>query len=336
MYTAGRSDEGLSAVLTKAAGLTTDPKPPTAAQLKELVAEVTAKGDPARGEAIFRRADLGCFKCHAISKAGGNVGPELSALGGSSPVDYVLASILDPNAAIKEQYTTRVITTTAEQIFTGVVVTRDNQRVVLRDATGKTITIPLTDIETEREGKSLMPEGLTKFLTRQELLDLSRFLGELGKAGPYAIQNARTIQRWRILRPNDPLLVKEIPTDETFTRLVLGAKPDSWDKAYGTVAGLLPLNELRQSGKSDIVYAQGEVELATAGTITFDVKGPVGRVWINGKSMPKEWDGRASLASGRHTITLRLDSATDPNGNVRVEVGKPTGAAIQFEVVNGD
>ena len=334
LYTAGRSDAALSSVLTAASGLTGDHKPPTPAQLKELVAEVNAKGDPARGEAIFRRTDLGCFKCHAVNKAGGNVGPELTALGGSSPVDYVIASVLDPNAAIKEQYATRVITTNSEQIFTGIVVSRDNQRVVLRDATGKTITIPLVDIESERDGKSLMPEGLTKFLTRQELLDLCRFLAELGKPGPYAVPTAKTVQRWRILRPSEPVLVKEVPDDATFGRLVLGAKPEAWEPAYGTVAGLLPLAELRQPGKGPVVYARGEVEIVTPGAIKFDVRGPVSRVWIDSKAMAQGWDGTARLAPGRHSITLRLDT-TEATEGVRVEVEAPTGSPVRFEVVNG-
>ena len=40
---------------------------------------------------------------------------------------------------------------------------------------GKTIIIPTADIEEETEGRSMMPQGLTKFLTHDELLDLIRF-----------------------------------------------------------------------------------------------------------------------------------------------------------------
>ena len=46
--------------------------------------------------------ELNCIKCHAISGAAGGVGPDLSALGLSSPVDYVVNSILIPDQAIKE------------------------------------------------------------------------------------------------------------------------------------------------------------------------------------------------------------------------------------------
>src|SRR5207249_876116 len=81
LYLEGRSDAPLVEVLSKAAGLDADKAPPTAEELKALAAEVLAMGDPARGEAVFRRGDLGCLKCHAVSGAGGDVGPDLSPVG---------------------------------------------------------------------------------------------------------------------------------------------------------------------------------------------------------------------------------------------------------------
>ena len=73
--------------------LAADAPPPTPEEVAELVAEVPVKGDPARGERIFRRSDLSCMRCHSVSRAGGQVGPELSAVGGSSPMDYIANSI---------------------------------------------------------------------------------------------------------------------------------------------------------------------------------------------------------------------------------------------------
>ena len=97
---------------------------------------------------------------------------------------------------------TRVIVTDDGETHTGIIVDRDEVRVNLRDAAGKVVTIPTADIEEEAEGKSLMPQGLTKFLTRQELVDVVRFLSELGKPGPYAIRKTPTIQRWRSDAPS--------------------------------------------------------------------------------------------------------------------------------------
>ena len=45
-----------------------------------------------------------------------------------------------------------------------------------------------------------MPAGLTDTLTRGELVDLVRFLSELGKIGPYAVGKDRVFRRWQVLR----------------------------------------------------------------------------------------------------------------------------------------
>ncbi|MBL9089672.1 MAG: hypothetical protein JNL96_00505, partial [Planctomycetaceae bacterium] len=166
MYSVGRSDPQLSDVLSKSAGIAVDQPPPTASELQQLIADVAAHGDAERGERIFRRADLSCMKCHAIARAGGQVGPELTAIGSISPVDYVANSILQPNLAVKEQFVTRVFITDDGRTITGIVVDRDRNRVNVRDAAGNLVAIPTADIDEEEEGKSLMPQGLTKFLTR--------------------------------------------------------------------------------------------------------------------------------------------------------------------------
>ena len=67
--------------------------------MAQLIREV-ADGDAARGEDVFRRADLSCLKCHAVSQAGGQIGPDLSALGSTSPVDYIINSIYDPDVLL--------------------------------------------------------------------------------------------------------------------------------------------------------------------------------------------------------------------------------------------
>lgn len=335
LYAAGRSDAALIDALTHAAGLSGEAKKPTVAEVKTLVEEVMSKGNPVRGEAIFRRADLGCFKCHSLNKAGGNVGPELTALGGSSPVDYVVTSVLDPNAAIKEQYVTRTITTTEGQIFTGIVVSRDPHKITLRDATGKMISIAAADIDEEQEGKSLMPEGLTKFLTRQELLDLCRFLSELGRPGPYAVPTADTIQRWKVLRPAEPSLTARIPTDEDFARNILTAPLESWETIYAMVNGQVPLNELHQPAKGNIVYLRGEFQVDSPSTVQFELSGPFDTVWIDGKRMPKNWDGAARLDSGRHSLVLRVPTTADSEARVRAALRQPVGSVGRLEIING-
>ncbi|NCY01814.1 MAG: hypothetical protein EBX36_02625, partial [Planctomycetia bacterium] len=241
LYATGRTEPAVADALTKAAGIAAAAAPPTQEEIVRLAGEVMAKGDPARGEAIFRRAEIACMKCHAVAKAGGNIGPELSAVGSISPPEYIVASILNPDASIKEAYVTRNVITDTGEVHTGILVDRDELRVRLRDATGRVLTIPVADIEEEVEGKSLMPKGLTTFLTAQEFLDLARFVSELGKPGPYAIRSTPTIQRWKLLENPPADLATAVPdaapTDEQFQKGLLKASGLRWRTVYGKTAG---------------------------------------------------------------------------------------------------
>src|SRR5262249_39568476 len=117
----GREFPALVETLRKAGGMAAPgPRLLTAKEMRQMVADVAKKGDPARGEAIFRRKDQACLKCHAIGGAGGQVGPDLASIGASAPVDYLIESILQPNKAIKENYHSLVITTLKGRIYTGI------------------------------------------------------------------------------------------------------------------------------------------------------------------------------------------------------------------------
>ncbi len=76
-----REEAALVAALTAAGGIQAGPRALSPAELNDLVAEVAATGDAARGEAVFRRAEQSCLKCHAIAGAGGRVGPDLVSIG---------------------------------------------------------------------------------------------------------------------------------------------------------------------------------------------------------------------------------------------------------------
>ena len=229
VYALGRSDQALVAVLSRAAGISELGKPLSPTELTALVAEVAAKGDPARGEQVFRRPDLNCMSCHAISKAGGDVGPDLSAVGQISPPDYIINSILNPDLAIKEQYHTLMVMTVEGQVFQGIVTDKDEQRVVLKDATGASRAVPAASIEDQKPGGSLMPKGLANLMTRAEFVDLVRFLSELGKPGPYAIRAVPAIQRWKVLKGDRRGPIERDP----FRQRIPGPSPSSRSPSDG-------------------------------------------------------------------------------------------------------
>ncbi len=337
VYSLSLSDPALVDVLGRAAGIATDVKPMTPAELKALVAEVAAQGDPARGESVFRRSDLNCLSCHALSKAGGDVGPDLSAVGQSSPPDYIINSILLPDQSIKEQYHTLVVLTSDGQVYQGIVTDKDSQRIVLKESTGALRIVPVAAIEDQKPGGSLMPKGLVNLMTHSEFVDLVRFLSELGKPGPYAIRTTPAIQRWRVLKSVPPTLAASLPDPATFRDQVLHAAPERWTTAYARVAGALPLDELSAPPGGRVLYLQGELDVSAGGPIRIRPDSPEGiRFWIDDQPAPA--GARAlttTVSTGRHLLTLRIDAAARPSRTIQVEVDKPSRSAAEFTVVGG-
>ncbi len=334
VYLAGRSDAALVEVLSKAAGIDAERPPLSLDELKVLSAEVLAKGDPARGEQIFRRADLGCMKCHAVSGAGGDVGPDLSPVGATSPVDYVITSILTPDLSIKESFLTRHFVTSGGLVHQGIVVDRDDKRVVIKDATGQKITIPAADIDDEVEGKSLMPKGLSAFLTQAEFMDLVRFVGELGKPGPYAVRSQPTIQRWRYLKTTPAELETREPNAGELASLLSGDQ-SAWSPAYARVGGTLPLAELTADGQKAL-YLSADVDVTEPGEVELKLDSPQGvTLWIDDRSLPPEGPATATLARGTHKILVRVDLAKRGERELRAVVDKPAGSTAVYTVVGG-
>ncbi len=336
MYAVGRSDGSLAKILGDAAGVGEEPPPPTEEEIQQLVAEVLQHGDPARGEAIFRRDDLSCMKCHAVSKAGGDVGPDLSPVGATSPPDYLIKSILLPNEAVKEAYLTHIVITDEGQIYQGIITDRNDERIVIKEATGRQRSIPISSIDDMTEGPSLMPKGLTRFLTRAELVDLVRFLSELGKPGPYGIRTAPTMQRWRAMAPQDELLAADVPDSETFSERVLSAPAGAWTPVYAKVAGGLPLDEVAARLKGEVIYLRGEFDVTAAGRVAFTIEydGPFA-VWVDDEPFGSQAKFSTELEPGQHAVTLRVQAQSQASSELKLTLGKPSASTVQFTVVDG-
>jgi putative heme-binding domain-containing protein len=334
MYAVGRSDAALSSVLEQAAKIAGDVQLPTGDDLAAFISEVASNGDPARGEDVFRRTDLSCMKCHAVSQAGGQIGPDLSAVGSSSPVDYLIKSVYDPDSQIKEAYVSKVVLTTDGQTLQGIVVDRTQDKLVLKDADGRRHEIPLADIDEEIEGKSLMPQGLVKFMTHGEIVDLVAFLAQLGRPGQYAVRSTPRMQRWRVLTNIAPELLSDVPNDELFEDRVL--KSGQWLPIYARVDGSLPLDEVVRQAKSPVIYVQGEFDVQTAGPVGIRIDSPApSSVWIDSDSIAPGSEIITNAAAGRHAITLRIDVTGHEQADVRLELFKPADSSAVFATVDG-
>ena len=112
-----------------------------------------------------------------MGQRGSPVGPELSTIGKLRSREDLLTSVLTPSRRIEPKFATYLVQTTDGRSFSGVLVKRDENFVVLRDTQGK--EIPLATIEVEElrlSNTSLMPEGQLAGLTAQDAADLLEYL----------------------------------------------------------------------------------------------------------------------------------------------------------------
>jgi hypothetical protein len=66
-----------------------------------------AGGDPVRGKRIFEsNGQSECVRCHTVNGHGGTAGPNLSGIGASHPVDYLVESVVEPGKVVAPGYGT--------------------------------------------------------------------------------------------------------------------------------------------------------------------------------------------------------------------------------------
>jgi len=175
---------------------------PDADTLAQLIARVSSEGDAKRGEAVYRRSELLCIFCHAIGETGGQIGPNLQSIGASAQVDYLIESLLDPTAKIKEGYHTTAITTRDGRTLAGMLV-KDGDPVVLRDAAGVEHSLAAAQVERKDISPvSIMPPGLTASLAEPEFIDLVRFMADLGREGGVNLPPNTFVREWEALQPD--------------------------------------------------------------------------------------------------------------------------------------
>lgn len=135
-------------------------------------------GDPAKGKKVYDQ--LNCSTCHRIGKNGGDIGPDLSAVGSGLSFKDITTEVLWPNINIKEGYANTIVTLKNGEIIQGIRALENEQLIAIK-ATRSAVpkNIDKSSVANIAEIGSVMPEGLTNHLSHQELVDLIRYLGEL-------------------------------------------------------------------------------------------------------------------------------------------------------------
>jgi putative heme-binding domain-containing protein len=130
-------------------------------------------GDANRGQAIFQK---NCTPCHKFKDIGIEVGPNIAARQDKSN-DGLLREILDPNRAVDQRFAGYVAVTNDGLVKTGILLAETGNAITLLGQNGEKTVLLRSEIESlTSNGKSLMPEGLEKQITPEEMADLIKFL----------------------------------------------------------------------------------------------------------------------------------------------------------------
>jgi putative heme-binding domain-containing protein len=177
-----------------------------------LARDARRLGDARRGALVFYQPALTCTRCHVAERSDAPapaLGPDLAMIGKDTPDKDLVESIIEPSKVIKQGYEPVTIATDDGRTLTGLLVEERPDAVVLRDPAqdGQRVTIARDKIEGRRRGgPSLMPAGLVNTLaSRQQFLDLLRYLMEIAEYGP---------TRARALRPDPALVAPPMPEYE--------------------------------------------------------------------------------------------------------------------------
>lgn len=337
----GRQEAKLAETLSRAGNIVSMPKALSPEEMSALVALIKDTGNAARGEAVFRRAELNCLKCHAIGGAGGKVGPDLVSIGSSAQVDYLVDSILQPNKAVKEGYHSVVVQTDDGKVITGIKLRQTDTDLLLRDIEDREITIPLKKIEEQSPGSSLMPVGLVDKLTRTELVDLVRFLSELGKPGPYAAVTARIVRRWENLQPTDESYTRMYRTSDT--QVLSNDQGLVWVPVYSAVGGSIPtadvldftMKERLGEAARKVGFLRCRINVTTAGPVGLTINDVAGlQLWLDGKPLELRDRQELPLTVGEHQIAVSVNLLTR-RAPIRFELYDVAGSPAQAQFVSG-
>ena len=298
----GRKGEALVNALTPIAGA---PAPASnAGDIAAMVTNVQKNGNPVEGETIYRRLALACTACHAIGGAGGKVGPDMTTIGASAPLDYLIESLYVPNAKVKEGYNAIALSLKGGRAANGVLLRETPDAVFLRDAAGTETSVPKADITARENVGSIMPAGLLNTLTDREKAHVFAFLSQLGKPGPFDATKASIARVWWLYPGKD---VEAVVSGKAATP---GAKTLTNVDGRLTKAMLTDaLQMVPDSGETFVAVAK----FAGAGKTRLNMQG-VTKAWLDGAplAIASNPSPEVELTAGNHTLVVKLDTKQLP------------------------
>ena len=158
-----------------------------------------------RGARLFFY-EASCANCHRMGQHGRALAPDLTRMGARAAPKTLAESILKPSAVIMEGFHSVSILTDSGRVYSGFIKQESGLSVELVQADGKTITVPRNKIEERtRQQVSVMPDGLAKQLSPQQVADLVRFIIDAGENPGLLVASERHGASRLLKKGSDPL-----------------------------------------------------------------------------------------------------------------------------------
>jgi putative heme-binding domain-containing protein len=150
---------------------------PAARDRNEIIAlyrpVIEREGDRNRGRAVFVKT---CATCHQAEGQGVAVGPDLATVANRSGED-LLTHILDPNREVAANFVNYHVALRDGRVVSGIIVEESANAISLKRAEGALDVVVRNEIESiASTGISLMPEGLEKGLSPEDMANLIVFV----------------------------------------------------------------------------------------------------------------------------------------------------------------
>jgi putative heme-binding domain-containing protein len=140
------------------------------------------KGDPAVGARLY--VSQGCIACHAVEASAVQKGPYLGAAGAKFQRDYLIESIIAPNAVVAQGFQTSMFQMNDGSMRMGFVTKEEDGVVEVRDIAGQVMQIKRSEVKEEVHlPQSMMPAGLGNSLSIEDFTSLIEYLVSLKSVG---------------------------------------------------------------------------------------------------------------------------------------------------------
>jgi putative heme-binding domain-containing protein len=117
-----------------------------------------------------------CWTCHTIGSEGGALGPDLTSIQQDRSAHDLLEAIIYPGLSFVREYETYHIKTKNAE-YTGIIQEQNPSYILIGTAPQTSFKIARSEIESMKIlNVSVMPQGLDKLLTNQEIADLMAFI----------------------------------------------------------------------------------------------------------------------------------------------------------------